>query len=80
MQHVFLLRLCSISKLNLGILEEYDIDPSDVTAFTSDTAANQKVAVRKMGVPWLACTCHVFQLTSAVVMKVAAIAKVRVGV
>lgn len=66
----------SISKLNLEILSEYDIDPRDVTVFTSDTAANQKLAVKLMGVEWLACSCHVFELSSKVVLKQQGVAKV----
>lgn len=68
----------SIAKLNLAILDEYRLRREDVTCFTSDTAANQKLAVKRMNVPWLACSCHVFELSSKVVLKVPEINEVRV--
>lgn len=68
----------SIAKLNLDLLQEYSVGVENVTCFTSDTAANQKKAVKEMNVPWLACSCHVFELSSKVVLKVPEIAKVRV--
>lgn len=69
--------MCSICKLNLKILEECGIDIENVTAFTSDTAANQKKAVRLMMVPWVPCTCHVYELSSAMVLTIPAVAEVR---
>lgn len=58
-----------IAELNDELLRDYCILRSNITAFTSDTAANQKKAIHLMGVPWLACSNHVLELSTGVVAK-----------
>lgn len=51
-----------------GMLGEYGIDKGrQVTFFTTNTAVNQKKAIRDMGVPWVACANHAFELSFRVV-------------
>lgn len=59
------------------MLDEYAIDKSMVTCFTTDTAANLKKAIRLLRVPWQACANHVFELSFGVVASHANIKGVR---
>lgn len=60
------------------MLDEYDIDKSQVTCFTTDTAANQKKAIRLLGVPWQACANHVFELSFKAVADFETVKPVRI--
>ena len=71
--------LCAhrIAELNGELFREFCIHTSNITAFTTDTAANQKKAIRLMGVPWLAYSNHVLELSTGVVVKHAAVKEVK---
>lgn len=50
-------------------MASYDILETNVTAVTTDTAANQKNAImQQTNMEWLPCICHVLELVMGVLM------------
>ena len=48
----------------------YDIREEDVTAVTTDTAANQKNAIMvHTNMAWIPCICHVMELVMGVLRR-----------
>lgn len=51
-------------------MASYGITEAEVTAVTTDTAANQKNAIMKhTDMEWLPCICHVMELVMGVMMR-----------